>query len=293
MPFSMNGVDQRKVDLVLRSEGSLGSDSFTFSGLTSVNPAMLIGNAINIVFIGQSTRNNSINATLTPFSLVNPNNVYMGNIANPNAGTTVFRAKEPLLCSDLVSGHSGMNLGDALVTAGNTPNSVLWLASFGGCYLGNFVPGGGPSGAGAQPDLLSWRIGLVSRAIYAAGLDVNRTVIIMRHGEWDTDAATTAADVTANITAIANAFKYWGLLRTGNVMFVGLNTRISGLAGSRTAVRLGETNAVTGGLIRLGFDYDTMAASPYRYDGTHSNTLGAAFEAAGELPFVQDFLTNG
>jgi hypothetical protein len=290
-----NGVNQHGASLILASEGILGSDTWSLVGRTSVDPVSLAGNAINIVFIGQSTNNNAVNAVLTPFVLANPNNVYTGNIANPVAETVLYRAKEPLLASDLVSGHHGMNLGDALVSAGNTPNVVLWLAAFGGSYTGNFVPhNAGRSGTVAvQPDYLSWRIGLVARAIYAAGLDVNRTIIDYQHGEWDTDAQTTRANVGNNILFTAQCLQYWGLLRTGNVMFVHLNSRISGLAADRDAVRGGESDATDGVLIRLGADIDTLPASPYRYDGTHFNTLGAAAQAALKLPFYQDFLTNG
>lgn len=293
MPFSSNGIDQRKADLRLRSNGALGSDSYSFSGLTSVNPAT-IGSAVNIVFIGQSTNNNSINASLTPFSLVNPNKVYMGNIANPAAETILFRAKEPLLCSDLVSGHHGMNLADALVTDGAVASVVLWMISFGGSAFANWCPGGGLEGASTvTPDAVSWRIGEAARCIANAGLDVNRTIIDHQAGEWPTDNATTQTNATNSLNGIINECKRTGLLRTGNVMFMHLNTRISGLTASRNAVRAAEAAVCDAVLVRQGADIDTLAASPNRYDGTHFNTTGAAAQAALKKPFYENFLANG
>jgi hypothetical protein len=299
MSFGSNGIRQFASDLYLQSEGALGSDTFSFVGRTEIDPPVipdLIGNAINIVFIGQSTNNNAINATLIPYVATNPHNIYNGNIANPTPASSLFYAKEPLLCSDLDCGHHGMNLADSLVSAGVAQNVVLWLASFGGSFTGNFVPNGeGRSGTVTeQPDYLSWRLGLVYRAMASMGLDANPTYIDYQHGEWDTDAATTEANVTNNILKTVERCKYWGLLRRGNgAFYVNLNTRISGLQASRDAVRDGEEGATDGDLVRLGADIDTLPADPYRYDGTHFNTEGAAAQAALKVPLVTDFLENG
>lgn len=284
------GVNQRAVDLTLRPASSLSPaiDATTLSGRTQVAPSS-IGAACNIVFIGQSTNNNGLDAGAAAFTLVNTNNVYNGSIGHRGS---VFRAVEPLLSSDLTGMHHGMNVGDSLVTAGSIANVVLWNIAFGGSWAATWCPGGGLVGTvTSKAGELAYRIGLVARCIYNAGLDSNRTIIDWQIGEWDTDDATTQTNYANALSGVILEFKRVGLLRTGNVMFVHPCTRIAGLAGSKTAVHAAQTAAPDAVLVRAGADIDTITTN--RPDGTHFNRAGAAAQAALKLPFYQNFLANG
>lgn len=300
--FSSNGIDQRKADLVMRGEpylisvGGDAADTWDLTGRTSVDPST-IGPSINIVpLISQSTNQNGVNAALAPFTLTNPNHVYNGSIAHPV--TPIYRAKEPLLVSDLVSGNHFMNLADALVTDGAVANVVIWNAAFGGSWMASWSPTGGFRGDGtgtgsvATPGDAAWRIGLAARSIFNAGLWNNPTVIDCQIGPWDTDVATKQTDCQNALTNAIAECKRVGLLRAGNVMFVHLETRISGLTASRNAVRAAQAAVCDGVLTRLGADTDTIDGS-HRYDGTHDNTSGAAARSALKKPFYENFLANG
>lgn len=264
-------VNQRSVDLTVRPHSF--PDTTSISGRTQVSPTSLIGNAINIVFPGQSTNSSAISGGA--FSLVNPTKVYNGSVAHK---ASIWRADDTsgLLDCDIVEGHHGMDLGDALVTAVNAPNVVLWPIAHGASTIAQW------NGE------LKFYIGLVARSIYAAGLDVNKTFIDFQHGEANTDAATAQGAYAADLNAIITEFKNVGLLRTGNFMFVHLCTRIAGLTASRNAVRAAQASVVDGVLVRAGADIDTITTN--RPDGTHFNRAGAAAQAALKLPLYQSLL---
>lgn len=281
--------DNRVADLSLRVS-SVGVEATTATGRVQVDPTTLVGNSINIVFIGQSTNNNGIIAG-GPFSLVNKTKVYNGSIGHNGS---VFRADDTngLLSSDLITQHHAMDLGDALVTGGNASNVVLWNISFGGSNIANFCPGGGFTGTSTpMAGSLAYRIGLVARCMKNVGLDVNKTIIDLQHGEWDTDAAITQTNYTNAQTGIINEFKLWGILKTGNVMFIHLNTRITGLTASRNIVRAAQALGPDGVLVRAGVDIDTIVTN--RPDGTHFDRGGAALQAALKKPLYTNFIANG
>lgn len=290
--FNSNGIDQRTVDLNLRPQPLRGPDLTTLSGRTQVDPDNLSRAAVHIIFIGQSTNNNSIN---TPFTPVNPSKLFNLSIAHRGA---CFVAQEPLLSADLVQGHGGMYLADKLITDGAAGQVLLTNVTLGGSYCADWCPTGGVVGGIISPGTLlgeeSYRIALAARCIANAGLTGLKTIIDWQQGEWDSDpTATTQANYAAALNGVIAEFKRVGLLRTGSVMFINQCTRISSTDTTGKAnVRAAQASVCDGVLVRLGGDMDTILAAN-RYDGTHFSAAGAALQAGLKSPGIENFITNG
>lgn len=293
MAFSRGLIDQRKVDLGARPHSPIGNETFSLVGRTQVDPATMTGRVLNIVCMGQSTNNNAVNRT---YSATNPTKLFN------SYGNAIFQAQEPLLASDLVTpvGHQVMDLADALVTADAVDKVNIVLGSAGGSFAADHAPGGGVAGSGGdgggtRSGVLSYRIGRSERILNAVGLASKPTVIIWQQGEWDTDATnTTQSNYAAALNAIIAECKRTGLLRAGRQMFINSCTRpeLAGASsGARSAIRLAQASVVDGGLVKTGFDSDTIADSGRR-DQTHYNATGAAAWAVGMKPFIDTYLSG-
>lgn len=284
--FNANGTNQKTVDLNLRPQPLRGADATTLSGRTQVDPGTLAG-AIHIIFIGQSTNNNSINSTAAP---ANPTKLFNLSVGHKGA---CFVAQEPLLSSDLVQGHGGMYLGDKLVTDGKASKVLLTNVTIGGSYAADWCPGGGVTSVGTLLGEESYRIGLAARCIANAGLSGLKTIIDWQQGEWDSDpTATTQANYTAALNGVIAEFKRVGLLKTGSVMFINQCTRITDATVDRNTIRAAQAAVCDAGLVRLGGDMDTILAAN-RYDGTHFSAAGAALQAGLKATGIENFITNG
>lgn len=258
-------VDQRAVDLLLRPNSYGLTDTSSLSGRTRVDPTTITGTCFNIVFIGQSTNNNSIVGTYTQ---VNTTAVLNGSLAHKGS---VWQAAKPLLASDLTDDHHGRWLGDSLVTGGKGTKFVLWMSAMGGSLASYWEE---PAGQ------LAYRIGLTARSIAAAGLSHLPTIVDWQQGEADTDSAISQAAHTTSLNNMIANCKRSGLLVAGrDVMFVHKCTRIAGLTASRNAIRAAQAAVCDGVLVREGADIDTLDAS-HRTDGTHFSMSGAAAQAA-------------
>lgn len=290
MTFSSNGVDQRQSDLVARASVR-GSYATNLSGRTQVAAAEINqARCVHIIFDGQSTNNNAV--TGGAYTPTNASSIFNMSLQHRGA---VFLAKDPLLSSDIVESHHGLRLADMLITAGTVDRVLLTNLSFGGSYAADHCPGGGVVGgalAGTSPGDLAYNIGLVARTTFAAGFWNMKTIIDWQQGEWDTDTtATTQSNYQAAMQGVVNEYKRQGLLRTGNVMFVNQCTRISAGSTPRNAIRAAQAAVCDAGLVRLGFDVDTLTGN--RPDGTHFDGTGANLQAAGKLPFHTNFILNG
>lgn len=292
MAFSSNGVDQRTVDLKVRSNAPLGDDTFSLSGRTLRNISEISGRACNIIFIGQSTNNNMVQGFTTP---ANPTRLFNLSLSHPMHGQ-IYQAKEPLLTSDTTMGHHGIALGDGLVSGGYRDNVVLTPIAIGGSYCADHAPGGGSVGGaapGVRTGALSYRIGLAARSIRNAGLDGLPTIIDWQQGEWDSDnTPTTYEDYKAALLKVIGEFKRVGLLRSGNVMFIHRCTRLTNTSSSRNIIRQAQADVVDGLLVRAGADIDTLDLS-YRYDDAHFTAAGATKQAALKIPLIANYLVNG
>jgi hypothetical protein len=121
----------------------------------------------------------------------------------------------------------------------------------------------------------------------------NKIIIDWQQGEWDSDpTCTTQSNYTAALNAVVAEYKRVGLLHSGNVMFINQCTRITSGSGDRTPIRAAQASVPDGGLVRLGFDSDTIGSGD-RYDGTHYKASGAILQAAGKLSGFTNFIQNG
>jgi hypothetical protein len=292
MSFSSSGLDQRTVDLKVRSNAPLNDDTWSLSGRTLRDISEITGRACNIVFIGQSTNNNSVQSTTTP---ANPTKLFNLSLSHPMR-SNIYQAKEPLLASDITNGHHGMALGDQLIVGGYRDSVVLTPVAIGGSYVADYAPGGGTAGGqfpGVRTGSLAYRIGLAARTIRNAGLHDLPTIIDWQQGEWDSDnTPTTYANYKAALEKVIAELKLVGLLRTGNVMFVHKCTRLTNSSTSRNIIRQAQADVVDGGLVRAGADIDILDLS-YRYDDAHFTVAGAAAQAALKVPLIVNFLANG
>jgi hypothetical protein len=291
--FCSNGADQRVVDLNLRPNSPMNNDVWSLTGRTLRDISDIAGRVCNIIFIGQSTNNNSVPGT--PQAVLNPTKLFNLSIAHPMA-TKIYQAQAPLLTSDLTEGHHGLSLADKLVAGGYCDNVILTHIACGGSYAADFAPGGGVVGgnsAGTRQGALSYRIGLAARVIANAGLAGVPTIIDWQQGEWDSDGPpTTYANYMLALAGIVAEFKRVGLLRPGNVMFIHKCTRLTNASASRAVIRQAQEDSVDGVLVRAGADIDSLGSS-FRGDGTHFTAAGAVAQAELKLPLFEQFLANG
>lgn len=292
--FNSNGVDQRTVDLNLRPNAPIGNDTFSLTGRTLRDISDITGRVCNIVFVGQSTNNNGVNPS-TP-APANPTKLFNLSLSHPMQ-RQIYQAKEPLLTSDILQGHHGIPLGDALVAQGYCDNVVLTQVACGGSYAADTAPGGGVVGgfeAGTRAGSLAYRIGLAARVIANAGLSNIPTIIDWQQGEWDSDGTpTTYANYKLALDKIIAEFKTVGLLRQGNVMLIHKCTRLTNSSTSRNTIRQAQADVVDGGLVRAGADIDTLGFSYRAGDQTHFTSAGAVAQANLKVPLIAGFLTVG
>lgn len=294
--FHPAGEDQRTVDLTLRPNAPLNPEATTAAGRTRVDCKTLNEpGALLIPFIGQSTNNGAVAGTYAP---VNGSKIFNLSIAHRGA---CFVAQEPLLSSDLLQGHHGMELADMLLSDGVVSKVILVNISLGGSNAADWVPGGGVhNGSISSSGVLAYRIGLAARAIANAGLWNVRTIIDLQNGEWDTDAPNTPqATFAAQDQAIVAEFKRVGLLRAGNVMFVHLNTRLEAAGATtaaRTAIRAAQASIPDGILVLPGADIDTIPCAQRDSSCTHevrtSSPSGAATQAALKKAVYESWLSG-
>lgn len=278
MSFGMNGVNQEKVDLNLRSNAPrLDNVVRSLSGLTQYRyPAGFTGTTLVLVMTGQSTSDAWINSTYT---VTNTGKIFDLSIAH---GGAIFNAIDPLVNSTNPNappiGQTSIEFADALVTAGKFNNVILVPAGVGQSYGGEWNPGGGTSGtAGFLPGVLSYRIGLIARCLNAAGLWNVRTDIVWQNGEANSSSGTATADLTPSLNGMIAEWKRVGVLRTGNRLWINKCTDpVNGVAGA-AAVRASQAAVVDGVLVKAGFDSDTIISThriPLPGDGIHYNALG-------------------
>lgn len=290
--FNSNGVDQRTVDLRVRPHSPIVSDAVSLSGRTQVDPASILsGRTVNIIFVGQSTNQNTVQSTGT---FTHNANIFNLSIAHRGA---CFIAKEPLLVSSESDGHHGMYLADQLIDDDVVDNVLLTNIAIGGSNCAEWCPGGGTGNAShggpAHTGLLAYRIGLAARCIANVGLSSMRTIIDWQQGEWDTyPNATSGANYQTALQGVINEFKRVGLLRSGNVMFVNQCTNLNASSGDRNPIRAAQAAVCDEDLIRFGADIDTLDSS-HRYDTVHFTTAGAAAQAALKATNIADYLENG
>ncbi len=223
--MSFNGLDQRKVDLGLRPMPLFTSDATTPAGRTRVDPSTL-SDAIVIIFDGQSTNSSTVQTISTP---TNASSIFNLSIGHKGA---CFLAQDPLLSSDATDGHHGLYLAGSLKANEVISKAVLVNNIIGGNYCADHAPGGGTIGGAVAPGTrtgeLAYRIGLTARCLANAGLLNNKIIIDWQQGEWDSDpTCTTRSNYTAALNAVVAEYKRWGLLRSGNVMFINQCTRIT------------------------------------------------------------------
>lgn len=291
MAYSSNGPDQHRGDLYLRNQPQVGNDITTITGRTFVPASSIPADTLQIIFIGQSTNSNSVSGTMPVIS--NPDKIFNLSIANKGCS---FKAAYPLISSDLILGHHGIILADLLINTGLASRVLLTHIVCGGNYFADWALTGGTVGgsfAGVRTGELAYRIALTGRCLYNQGLLGLKTIIDHQGGEWDSDPVVTPqANSAAAINSIIAQFTEAQLLKTGNVFFEHLNTRITNTLADRTVTRSAENSVVNGGLVRLGADIDTLGDA-YRYDGTHFSAAGASAQASLKFPIYQNFLLNG
>lgn len=293
--FSSNGVNQRFADLVLRPSVR-GTDTYSLSGRTQVSPSSLpLATTWVYISAGQSNANNSINGTYSP---TNSTHLYDLSMAHRGA---LFRAVEPLLCSEQTQGHHAISLCDAVISdgaSGKVTDIVMMNAAFGGSYYADFVVGGGTVGgatAGTVTGDLAYRYGLAARLLTVAGLTQPKRIINLIQGEWDSDnVATPQATVSAHIAGQIANMKNVGLLRTGDVLFITQTTRLSNTSTNRNQVRNAQAAAPDGGLVRSLADLDTLDSTYRQVDGVHfNNTTGRSGINTLMKPGIINFMQNG
>lgn len=284
MPFVMNGIDQRTVDLVLRPQSPAPTDSYSLTGRTAVDPSTIptLG-TINIVFIGQSHNANSISGgTYTPTDASLVTNLSIGHAGG------CWQAKSPLLIDDGVGDHHGRWLADQLIAAGLASRVILTLISASATFGVDWAPGGGTYGGGTRTGTLGYRIGLAARCIAKAGLDRIRRIVDLEIGHSDSALGTTEANFTTALNGIINECKTTGLLRaSSDVMFVHKSTSLAASSGNRNAIRAAQAAVADGTLVRVGADSDSLDSS-YRYDGVHFSYASGASAQANLKKIVYD-----
>jgi hypothetical protein len=292
MSFASRGrrgasIDQARACLSLLSQPQIGDDTTTLAGRTLADHRSLLGpTTLHILFFGQSNNNNVV--LPGPYTILNPTKILNMSIQHRGA---VFYAKEPILASDSVHSHNGLQLADQLIAAGAAENVIVSNISTGGTFGADWVRGGATAGVGFRRGEAANRIGLAQRCIVAAGLDGVRTVIDWAIGEWDSDApASSQAQYQSAMAAVVAETKSCGLLRPGRVMFLHKTTRPGNLQSSRDAIRAGVDTLVDGALVRAGVDMDAIGN---RTDGTHFNLTGAATLATGKKALIQNWIANG
>lgn len=290
--FFSNGQDPRTADLTPRDMSPLNPDMINLSGKISVDPKTITGSALNIVFLGQSTNMNSVvGDTFVPTNL---NALFNVSIQHQGA---VWLARNPLLAGDQLDGHHGLRLADKIVTNGLAEKVIITMASHGGSYAAHWAPNGGivggKNGAGFQPGVLSWRIGMAARCLAKSGLDHFPTIIDWQQGEWDSDTTcTTQENYEKALNEIISECRRVGLLKQNNLFFVHKCTRIT--AGStnseRNIIRLAQANVCDGIQIIEGADIDSLGFS-YRDSGnTHFTPMGANAQADLKLNKYEIYL---
>lgn len=286
-------IDQTVVDLRLRPQTLRGNDTTTLSGRTSVDPSTLNSSRTVIVaFDGQSTNNNSVNASASP---ADPTKIFNLSIGHHGA---CFLAADPLLSSDLAGAHGGMYLADTILAdmSASIDKVVLINMAIGGSYVMDHSPTGGfnTSGGTITNGELAYRIGLTARCIANAGLSSVRTIIDWQQGEWDSDSGgTTQADYTTSMNGYITEAKNTGLLKPGNVMMVNYCTRISESLANRNPIRAAQLAVCDAGLVRISADTDSIGAGNRQFDGTHFTSGGAAAVAALKKVAIENYITNG
>lgn len=290
--FQSNGLDQKTVDLNLRSNFPVESDIVPITGKTIRNISDITGRVCNIIFLGQSTNQNTLRSA--PPSPLNPTNLFNLSIAHPMK-RNIYQAQAPLLTSNATMDHHGIPLGDALINQGYCDNVILTNVACGGSYAADYAPGGalvGGNEAGYRPGSMAYRLGLTARVIEYSGLSHLPTVIDWQQGEWDTDGTpTTYENHKLALEKIIAELKLVGLLRTGNVMFVHKCTRPGNPEASRNAIRQAQADVVDGNLVRAGADIDTLGGI-YRPDGTHFSGAGGVAQAELKLPLIGNYVIN-
>jgi hypothetical protein len=291
MKAHANGIDQRVVDLGLRSNLPVLADTWSVAGRTLRPLSDVSGRALVICFLGQSTNQNSVQAATHAGD--NPH-IFNVSMAHPSP-THLWQAKEPLLCADATSGHHGMLLAQGLLDGGFADNIVLVNVAVGGSYAADWCPGGGIVGgnqSGVRAGSVAYRIGLAARLLAFAGLADLPTVLDWQQGEWDSDnVATTQADHTAALAGTIVECKRVGLLRSGRAMFVHQCTRLASSSGNRNPIRAAQAAVVDGDLVLAGVDIDTLGSGT-RHDGSHFTVAGAGLQADLKLPLYEAYCAN-
>jgi hypothetical protein len=277
----------------------LTNDIWDLSTKTLVDPSSITGRTINIVLDGQSTNNNSINGD----TYVPPHADNIFNLSIDHRGA-VFKAAIPLLVSDQIGGHHALRSANSLIEDGVVDNVVIAMIAQGSSFCADHCPGGGTIGASnpnnpnnvPRTGVLAYRIGLVQRCLFRAGVSHLPTILDWQQGEWDTDAtATIQANYQAALAGVINQYKNVGLLRTGNVMFVNLCTRIEaagGVTAARDAIRAAQAAVCDGVLVQQGADIDTLDVSLRDTSKTHFTPAGAGAQAALKVPFYESYLSG-
>lgn len=302
MHNSFSDFDPRSCDFnsLQNLPSPLTDDIWDLSTKTQIDPKTITGNVVNLVFFGQSTNNSSINGD----TYVAPHADKIFNLSIDHRGA-IFNGALPLLVSDMNAGHHGLRSANSLVEDGKADNVIITMAAQGSSFCADWCPGGGTIGS-PNPNnpngvdrngALAYRLGLAQRCMFHAGITGFKTIIDWQQGEWDTDAtATTQANYQAALSGVINQLKNVGMLRTGNVMFINLCTRIEaagGVTAARNAIRAAQAAVCDSVLVRQGADIDTLDTSLRDTSKTHFTPAGADAQAALKVPFYEDFLTNG
>lgn len=291
MSFARRGrrgasIDQTTASLDLKAQPQVGNDTTTLAGRTLADHrALLTPTTLHILFFGQSNNNNAVLGG--PYTIQNPTKTLNMSIQHCGA---VFYAKAPILASDSVHSHNGLQLADQIINAGLAANVIVSNISTGATFIADWVNNGAVAGPGYRRGDAANRIGLAQRCIVAAGLDGVKTVIDWAIGEWDSDnPQTSQADFQTAFAKVVAETKRVNLLRPGRVMFVHKTTRPGNPQASRDAIRAGIDTIVDGNLVRAGFDMDTLGGRP---DGTHFDVPGAAPLATGKKTLIQNWMAE-
>jgi hypothetical protein len=264
-------------------------ETFSLAGRTQVSSGALPASTVNLVYLGQSQANNSIDTTSTP---THASTIFNTSLSH---GGAIFQAVDPLLASDLTGGHSGMYLSDSMITAGLCSGINMTMPAFGGSYTANFCVGGGTEGNGFQDGIRASRIELAARCLGAADMFDKRTITILRLGENSASVGTSTAQMTVMLTNIITEMKRVGLIRSGKAaLIIDNSTYLVGTStAAKNAIRAANAAAVDNVLVFAGADLDSLD-STYRNstDFAHFKANGATAIAALEMPIVTSVLAG-
>jgi len=278
-------VNQLLVDLNIRDQGSIGTETYNLSGRTQLSPALVGGQSTAVLIIGgQSLGEDAINTRaqfLSNPALLDPAAVYVptnGNLVqNLSIGNrgAIFNCVDPLLGGLDNLSHIGGRIADKLINGGTYARVILVTIATAGTYFADWALGGGVTGAGGtRTGLLNYRIGLAARSLANAGLlnnpGLTKTIVLWEQGQQDSNAPnTTQANATTALQSIIDTFRLSGFPAASVPILIASSTNPAN-AGAAT-IRAAEAAVVNNGAgVYVGSNTDSIGTDfANRYDALH------------------------